>query len=226
MAAVLGACAAALAAPVSSAARQQAAGTASVAPATAQQVVALILSRNPKLRTYRAVAHLDIKQLNFPYLHPQFGGVEYYTSPGFVVSNFPHVPFYLRSVNFEQTGAYAATRFLECYNISTSAASDDYLLHMVPKQNGRVAYVEVRVSRADGAIRHMEWFYNKSRDHIAFDMDYSIVGGFQVITSQRSTIRMSHIVAVATSTFDDFQFNVPVPTPTPAAPGHECDSLS
>jgi len=202
-----------------------AAPPAAAATMTADKVIALILSRNPAMRSYRAHAHLDVRQLNFPYLHPILDGTEYYTSPGLVVSDFPHVPFYLKSVNLAQTGAYAASRFRDCYDIKLRMENDAYVLHMVPKANGRVSSVDVRVSEA-GAIEHMEWHYTHSRDRIALDMSYSDIGDFNVITFEQSTIRVSHIAALANSTFDQFEFNVPVPTPTPAPPGHECDSLS
>jgi len=192
---------------------------------TADRVINLILSRNPTMQSYRAHAHLDARQLNFPYLHPVLDGTEYYTSPGYVVSEFPRVPFYLKSVNLSQTGAYAASRFRLCYDIALRIEHDAYVLHMTPKNAGRVAYVDVRVSEA-GAIEHMEWHYDRRRDSIALDMIYSDIDGFNVITFERSTIRISHIAALANTTFDQFEFNLPVPTPTPAPTGHECDSLS
>lgn len=192
---------------------------------SADDVIHLILSRNPSLSSYIAHVHLDIRQLNFPYLHPSIEGTTYYKSPGLVVSTFPHVPFYLKSVNLQQTGAYAATKFKRCYAVSVSQDDLSYHLHMEPYIHSRVKSLDVTVA-PDGAIQHMEWRYlQDSRDHIDLDIYYSNVGGYRVITGEIAKIRISHIRAIATSIFDGFQFNVPVPTPTPPEIGHECSNL-
>lgn len=193
---------------------------------TADDVIRLILSRNPALKSYTAHAHLDIRQLNFPYLHPVLDGTMYYKSPGLIVSSFPHVPFYLKSVNFEQSAAYAATKFKQCYSVSVIEKGDHYFLHMEPYIHSRVKSLDVKVAKTDGAIQHMEWHYLQDpRDHIILDLHYSKVEGYDVVTAETTDIRVDHIRAIGLSLIDGFLFNVPVPTPTPPVAGHECSNL-
>ena len=196
-------------------------------PISADDVIHLILRRNPTLRSYTAHVHVDIRQLNFPYLHPAIDGTTYYKSPGLVVSTFSHVPFYLKSVNLQQSGAYAASKFKLCYAVAVSDDGDAYHLYMLPYLHSRVKSLDVIVGKSDGAIRHMEWRYlQNSRDHITLDLHYSDVEGYNIVTSEVADIRVDHIRAMGLTLFTNFLFNVPVPTPTPNGPDRPpCSNL-
>jgi hypothetical protein len=189
-------------------------------------VIALILRDNPGLQSYRAHAHLDIRQVNFPWLHPVMDGQQYYSQPGFTTYDFPHTPSYLRGVTKIEGSIGEANRWTHCYDIAVTADRDAYELKMTPKIRGEVREMDVTVDRHDGTVHHIDWFYWSDGDHASLDQYFGFVSGFRVVTLQQSTYSRHHIHAIGNATFDNFEFNVPVPTPTPTPsdPLHACDN--
>ena len=199
--------------------------TASSTPEPAS-VIALILRDNPGLTSYKAHAHLDIRQVNFPWLHPVLDGSQYYTKPGFTTYDFPHTPAYLKGITKVEGSVGLANRWTHCYDISVVTDRDAYNLKMTPKIRGEVKEMDVVVDRNDGTIHHIDWWYWNPGDHVELEQFYGFVSGFKVVTMQSSTIQLHHIRAVGNGSFDNFEFNVPVPTPTPTPsdPLHACDN--
>ena len=189
-------------------------------------VIDSVINRNPGLFSYSAHTTWDIRQKNFPYLHPVLEGSEYFTSPGFTLFDFPHTPAYLKGITKVESTAYAANRWRRCYDISLQDQPNAYLLHMVPKIRGEVTSVDVTVSKTDAQLQHFDWSYNNPDDHVSLTQTYSTIGGYSVVTQQQSELRLHHIRAVGTSQFYGFQYNqpVPTPTPTPSDPLHQCDN--
>jgi hypothetical protein len=219
---------AALAQAPASASATAAAPIASGTPtgASVESVVELVLKRNPGMASYKARAHLDLRQVNFPYLHPVLDGYEYLSSPGYTVFDYPHTPFYLKGITKVQGAFGNADRWIRCYTITVAETPDAYTLHMVPKIEGEISAIDLLLGR-DGTIDHVDWHYRESSsDHIALSQTYSTVDGYSVVTSQSSDVTLHHIRARGTQTFSGFEFNVPVPTPTPTPsdPLHACDN--
>lgn len=195
-------------------------------PVTPQGVIDLILHDNPGLDSYKAHAHLDVRQVNFPWLHPILDGSQFYSKPGYTTYDFPHTPGYLKGITKVEGAVGLADRWMRCYNITASANNDAYDLTMHPKIRGEVREMDVIVDRHDGTIHHIDWWYWNAGDHVALDQYFALVSGYKVVTIQKSTIQLHHIRAVGDGSFDSFQFNVPVPTPTPTPsdPLHACDN--
>jgi hypothetical protein len=211
-----------------SAAATAAAPIASAAPtgASVESVVDLVLKRNPGMKSYKAHAHLDLHQVNFPYLHPVLDGYEYLSSPGYTVFDYPHTPFYLKGITKVQGAFGNADRWMPCYNITLAEKPDAFALHMVPKIEGEISAVDLLLNR-DGSIAHVDWHYRENpSDHIGLSQTYSTVDGYNVVTAQTSDVTLHHIRARGTQTFSAFEFNVsvPTPTPTPSDPLHACDN--
>ncbi len=204
----------------------RAAASATAAP-DVDHIIDLILHHDPTLRSYEAHVVLDIRQLDFPYLHPVLNGRVYYTAPGYTVYDFSRVPSYLRGITRVEGAMGMASRWRECYAITAEQEPDAYVLHMVPKIPGEIQRLDVVVNRRTGALQHFSWTYVDSPiDNISLTQYYSIVNGYDVVTLQQSDITRHHIRAKATGTFDSFVYNVPVPTPTPTPsdPLHHCDN--
>jgi len=193
---------------------------------SAEDVVALILNGNLGLKSYKAHAHLDIRQVNFPWLHPVLDGFQYFSHPGFTSYDFPHTPSYLKGITKIEGSVGLANRWLRCYAISVAADGNAYNLKMTPKIRGEVKEMDVVVDRNDGTVHHIDWIYHNEGDHVALDQFYGLVSGYKVVTIQQSTIQLHHIHAIGNGSFDSFQFNVsvPMPTPTPSDPLHACDN--
>jgi hypothetical protein len=189
-------------------------------------IIDLVLRRNPDIRSYEAHAILDIRQVNFPYLHPVLDGHVYYTSPGYSVYDFPHTPGYLKGITRLEGSMGMASRWRQCYNITVERQPEAYILHMVPKILGEVSKMDVTVNKKSGDLEHFDWWYHDSDDNISLTQYYSMMDGYDVVTLQESDITRHHIRAKARGTFDSFQYNVPVPTPTPTPsdPLHQCDN--
>jgi hypothetical protein len=196
-------------------------------PASVDSVIDLILSRDPDIRSYAAHATLDIQQVDFPYLHPVLDGHVYYTAPGYTIYDFPHTPSYLQGITRVEGAMGMASRWRRCYNIALDQQPGVYILHMVPKIRGEVSQLDVTVNQRNGNLEHFTWSYHDSaEDSISLTQYYANVGGYDVVTLQRTDITRHHIRAKGTGTFDSFQYNVPVPTPTPTPsdPLHQCDN--
>jgi hypothetical protein len=205
-----------------------AAPIASAAPggASVEAVVELVLARNPGMKSYKAHAHLDLRQVTFPWLHPVLDGYEYLSSPGYTVFDYPHTPFYLKGITKVQGAFGNADRWIRCYYMTLAETPDAYQLHMVPKIEGEISAIDLLLGR-DGSIDHVDWQYRENpNDHIRLSQTYSTVNGYSVVTSQSSDVTLHHIRARGTQTFSGFEFNVPVPTPTPTPsdPLHACDN--
>jgi hypothetical protein len=189
-------------------------------------VIALVVNRNPSMLTYSAQAVLDVRQLNFPYLHPVLQGMEFFAKPGYTIFNYPHTPFYMKGITKVQGTFSNATRWPQCFDITMKTLPDVYQMHMVPKVRGEIAALDVTVGRS-GTLDHVDWYYwENPADHVGLTQHYSLVNGNSVVTSQDSEFTLHHIRARGTQTFGQFQFNVPVPTPqpTPSDPLHQCDN--
>ncbi|HEV2038075.1 MAG TPA: hypothetical protein VGQ96_05645 [Candidatus Eremiobacteraceae bacterium] len=189
-------------------------------------IIEMVLHRNPGLRSYQAHAQLDVRQVNFPYLHPVLDGKVYYNSPGYTVYDFPHTPSYLQGITKVEGAVGMATRWRHCYNITLEVRPDVYVLHMVPKIRGEVSEMVVHIDKKSGNQLFFDWSYHNVGDSVQLWQTYSMVGGYDVVTAQAADIHKHHIRAKAVGNFDSFQFNVPVPTPTPTPtdPLHQCDN--
>lgn len=193
---------------------------------SAAEVVALVLRGNPGLDTYKAAAHLDIRQTNFPWLHPVLDGFQYFSRPGFTTYDFPHTPSYLKGITKVEGSVGAASRWLRCYDISVSTQGAADLLKMTPKIRGQVREMDVLVDAANGTVHHVDWWYWNTGDHVSLDQYFGFESGWEVVTLQQSTFQIHHIHAIGNASFTGFTFNVPVPTPTPTPsdPLHACDN--
>ncbi len=215
-----------LAQPSSSPGESPSPGVAASASPNVESVIELVLARNPGLRSYQAHAVLDVRQTNFPYLHPVLDGKVYYTSPGYAVYDFPHTPSYLEGITKVEGAVGMASRWRHCYNITLEVQPDTYVLHMVPKIRGEVSQMDVNVDRRSGSPEFFNWTYHNEGDSVQLWQTFAVVGSYDVVTAQSAAIYKHHIRAKATGTFDTFQYNVPVPTPTPTPsdPLHQCDN--
>ena len=188
-------------------------------------IIATVVGREPGMASYAARAVLDIRQTNFPYLHPVLNGMQYYSRPGLTIVDLQHVPWYLKGITKIEGATLDANRWPHCYAIAVEARKPGYLLHMVRKIRGEVDHIDVTVA-SSGEIPHIEWFYHNPGDHVVLDQLYQNVGGYRVVTKQVSQITLHHIHALGTSNFSSFNFNLPVPTPTPTPsdPLRQCDN--
>jgi hypothetical protein len=111
-------------------------------------IIQLITHRNAGLSSYQAHVLLDIRQLNFPWLHPTLEGIEYYANSGFTSVDFPHTPAYLKGITKVEGTVFSAHKWEHCYNISVTALPEAYVLHMEPKIRGEVSSVDVTCCNA------------------------------------------------------------------------------
>src|ERR1700680_3553663 len=65
---------------------------------TLDAIIASVVGREPSMTSYAAHAVLDIRQTNFPYLHPVLNGMQYYSRPGLTIVDLQHVPWYLNGI--------------------------------------------------------------------------------------------------------------------------------
>jgi len=189
-------------------------------------VIETILGRNAGLLSYQAHAHLDVEQVTFPYLHPVLDGTVYYSSPGYVVYDFPNTPSYLQGITRVEGAVGMASRWRECYNITLLEKPNAYVLRMVPKIRGEVSEMDVTVDKTTANPQFFQWSYYNPGDSVTLAQTFELANGFNVVTAQYSEITKHHIRAKARANFDTFVYNfaVPTPTATPSDPLHHCDN--
>src|SRR6202051_3255436 len=123
--------------------------------ASVDSIIATVIGREPSMSSYAAHAVLDIRQTNFPYLHPVLNGMQYYSRPGLTIVDLQHVPWYLNGITKIEGATLDANRWPHCYTISVENKDPGYLLHMVRKIRGEVDHIDVTVA-ASGEIPHIE----------------------------------------------------------------------
>jgi hypothetical protein len=194
-------------------------GTASAAPATTgpamlgagnDQLYKRMIALNGSLRTYTATVHLDVALKTFPFISPALDGSVYYKKPDKEAVVFDTVP--ALAAQFKKVYPRVDPPALWTTVYEVAVLGDDgtnTTFRLVPKKNGRVDHLDVKVDDATATIRGYAWTY-KDGGSVSFDQSFTSIGGNYLPDKQTGHVDLPSYKADVTSAFTNYKLNVAV----------------
>jgi outer membrane lipoprotein-sorting protein len=189
------------------------------APAAAQSspeaILAGIASRNPALQTYQARVHVNVHQLNFPWLSPKLDGTSYFKRPNSYEVVFDRVPSYAHGIDKLFGAIDDVATWMKEWNIAYGGVQNVdghsvYALHMTKKiYSDQIQDTVAYVDPATYQVVRMDWHY-RNGGTITMTQTYRQQGQFNVVATQHADIKIPHVHAVADATYGEYQTNVAV----------------
>jgi len=169
-----------------------------------------MLALNAALHTYKATVHLDIELKTFPYLSPSLDGTAYYKKPDKEAVVFDTVPALASQFKKVYPRIDPPSEWPTVYDASILGDSGGATtFRLVPKKDGRVEHLDVKVDDANATIVSYTWTY-KDGGSVSFDQSYKTVGGNFLIDKQSGHVDLPSYKADVTSQFSNYQINVGV----------------
>lgn len=166
---------------------------------------------NSGLQSYSAATHVDITMHSFPFLNPALDGNYYYKQPDKQALVFDTVPAVAQMFQKIYPKFDPPSRWSTDYAISVlSSDGGTTTLRMVPKKQGRVQHLDVKVDNASATPVAYAWTYENG-GLVTFDQQYAQVQGNYLVKSQSGHIDLSPYKADVSSSFSNFKVNVPIP---------------
>ncbi len=176
------------------------------ATALYKRVVAL----NSGVRTYKADVHLDVALKTFPYISPSLDGSIYYKKPDKEAVVFDSVPALASQFKKVYPKVDPPSRWFVLYDIGVLPGDESSTVYrLVPKKNGRVDHLDVRVDDATATIKNYAWAY-KDGGSVTFDQTYTSVAGAYLVDKQVGHVEFPSYKADVTSNFTNYKLNVAV----------------
>ena len=169
-----------------------------------------MIGLNAALRTYKASVHLDVALKSFPFVSPSLDGTAYYRRPdkeAVVFDTVPALASQFKKVypKIEPPAEWHA--LYETYVMGDSAGATTFRL--VPKKNGRVDHLDVKVDDSNATIVGYTWTY-KDGGFVAFDQTFKSVDGNYLVDKQTGHVELPSYKADVTSQFSDYKLNVTI----------------
>ena len=187
------------------------AGAATMAdPATSSDLYARMVQVNAKLRTYKADVHLDVALKSFPYISPSLDGNVYYKQPDKRAVVFDTVPLLAAQVKKVYPKLDEPVDWPKIYSVTP--LSDDggaTTFRLIPKKNGRVEHLDVKVDDATATIREFTWTY-KDGGFVTFDQTFKMVDGNYLVDKINGRVELPSYKADVTSAISNYKLNVSI----------------
>jgi hypothetical protein len=188
------------------------------APAAPQTVDSLdgspLLKRmvqlNGSLKTYKAVIHLDVALKTFPFISPSLDGNVFYKQPDKEAVVFDTVPSLASQFKKVYPNIDPPSSWLRIYDVSV--LSDDgtqTMFRLVPKKNGRIEHLDVKVDDTNATIKAYTWTY-KDGGYVTFEQTFETVGGNFLVEKQTGHVELPSYKADVTSAFSKYELNVDI----------------
>jgi hypothetical protein len=169
-----------------------------------------MLALNTGLRSYRATVKFDVALKTFPYISPSLDGNVYYKQPNKQAVVFDTVP--LLASQFKKVYPKLDSPAEWPLKYDVAIMSDDNgttLFRLVPKVNGRVEHLDVKVADSDATVTGYTWTY-KDGGFVSFDQSYENIGGNYLVAKQTGHVELPAYKADVSSSFSDYKINVAV----------------
>ena len=169
-----------------------------------------VVALNADVKSYKADVHLDVALKTFPYISPSLDGNVYYKKPDKEAIVFDTVPALAAQFKKVYPKIDAPSRWLALYDIGVLGSEDGFTtFRLVPKKNGRVEHLDVRIDEANATIKAYTWSY-KDGGTVSFDQSYTSIGGAFLIDKQTGHVAFPSYKADVTSNFKNYKLNVAI----------------
>ncbi|MDQ2872906.1 MAG: hypothetical protein M3R35_07255 [Candidatus Eremiobacteraeota bacterium] len=166
---------------------------------------------NPHLKSYTASIHADVTLHAFVSLSPTLDGTYYHKEPGKDKLVFTSgVPSIAKQFSKIYPHIDSPSSWNSVYVVSTGPDDGTYTaFKLVPRRNGRVDHIDVKVDDKLATISEMRWTYNDG-GYALLDQTYKQIDGNYLVTHQTGHVDTPHYSADLVSTFSNFKVNVPI----------------
>jgi len=169
-----------------------------------------VVALNAAVKSYKADVHLDVALKTFPYISPSLDGYVYYKRPDKEAVVFDTVPALASQFKKVYPKVDPPGRWLALYQVGVVPGDDASTTYrLVPKKNGRVEHLDVRVDDANATIKAYAWTY-KDGGSVTFDQSYTSVNGAYLVEKQVGHVEFPSYKADVTSNFTNYKLNVAI----------------
>jgi hypothetical protein len=169
-----------------------------------------MLAVNPKLKTYTANVTLDIKMTSFPYLSPELTGTAYYKHPDKRTIVFDTVPVLAEQAKKVYPKIEEPVDWPKVYTITPLGDENgSTTFRLIPRKNGRVEHLDVKVDDAVGTITSYTWTY-KDGGYVAFDQSFKTIDGNYLPEKLSGRVELPAYKAKVTSALSNYKLNVAI----------------
>ncbi len=169
-----------------------------------------MIALNAAVKSYRADVHLDVALKTFPYISPSLDGNVYYKKPDREAIVFDTVPALASQFKKVYPKVDPPGRWLALYTVGVvSDENGATLFRLVPKRNGRVDHLDVRVDDSSATIKSYTWTY-KEGGYVSIDQAYTSVDGVYLVEKQTGHVELPAYKADVTSNFKNYKLNVAI----------------
>jgi hypothetical protein len=169
-----------------------------------------MIALNAGLHSYEATAKFDVALKTFPYISPSLDGNVYFKQPDKQTVVFDTVPALASQFKKVYPNVDSPAKWPAKYDIAI--LSDDNtstIFRLVPKVNGRVEHLDVRVADADATVTGYTWTY-KDGGSVSFEQSYETIGSNHLVQKQTGHVDLPAYKADVSSSFSDYKINVAV----------------
>ncbi len=169
-----------------------------------------MVALNADVKSYRADVHLDVALKTFPYISPSLDGNVYYKRPDREAVVFDTVPALASQFKKVYPKVDPPGRWLALYQVAiVGDQNGSTLFRLVPKRNGRVEHLDVRVDDGSATIKSYTWTY-KDGGFVSFDQQFTSVSGAYLVEKQIGHVDLPSYKADVTSNFKNYKLNVAI----------------
>ena len=169
-----------------------------------------MLAINAKLKTYTANVTLDIKMTSFPYLSPELTGTAYYKHPDKRAVVFDTVPVLAEQAKKVYPRVEEPVDWPRVYTITPlSDESGLTTFRLIPKKNGRVEHLDVKIDDANATVDGYTWTY-KDGGFVTFEQTFKTIEGNYLPEKLSGRVELPSYKANVTSALSNYKLNVAI----------------
>ncbi len=165
---------------------------------------------NEHLHSYRANVHLDVELKTFPFISPSLDGNVYYKRPDREAVVFDTVPALASQFKKVYPRVDPPATWPALYEVAkVGDESGTTTFRLVPKKNGRIDRLDVKVDDETATIREYTWTY-KDGGYVTFDQTFRTQDGNYLIDKQTGHVDLPSYRADVVSNFSNYKLNVAI----------------
>lgn len=178
-------------------------------------VMTNVIARNHDLHSFEAAVSTEFHQRGFPFMHVALSGKAYFEAPDRYVVAFTRVPGYMHDFPAAYAMMLNVAQWPQRFTIAiegvrVAGGHEDIALRLTPRdaQSGLVRG-EALVDPGTWTIEQTSWDFEHDT-HVAVTQEFTSLGTFLVLATQRFAVQVPFTKAAGTSTFQNYRLNVAI----------------